>query len=98
MAARPSVVADRVSVSSRAALDVEPHALPRWKAATGEGRRALLEEYVGLGETLRARLGFDWKALAELRRVLPALEAASVPGLELEDYELLRIAEAAAGK
>jgi hypothetical protein len=165
------------------ALDLEPHALPRWKAATGEGRRTMLEDYVALGEALRAhldanggrdlaisaalaywldrlppegrvawrsatdrdewfarlarsvpsislmayersapalildatawerrhfpgrvvtalraRLGVEWKTLADLRRVLPEVEAVGATGIDLENYELLRVAEAAAGK
>jgi hypothetical protein len=38
------------------ALDVEPHALPVWKTTTGEGRRALMEEFVAMCGALRARL------------------------------------------
>jgi hypothetical protein len=165
------------------ALDVEPHALPRWKAATAAGRREMLEEYLALTESLRAhldarggaslaisaalaywldrtgpdarvgwrsaadrdawfarlarsvpaislmayergapaaileatawerahfpgraltalraRLGVEWPSLAELERVLPAVEAAGEVGVDLENYELLRVAEAAAGR
>lgn len=163
------------------ALDVEPHALPRWKAADAAGRRGMLEEYVALTETLRAhldarggghlplsaalaywldrlgpdarvgwraaadrdawfvrlarsvpaislmayersapgaileataweranfpgrtitalraRLGVEWRSLADLAGVLPAVEAAGEVGVDLENYELLRLAEAAA--
>ncbi len=163
------------------ALDIEPHALPRWKTATGEGRRALLEDYLSLCAALRAhldthggrelalsvalaywldrlppegrvawrstadrddwfarlgrcvamislmayernsvaaildataweranlpgrvvtalraRLGVEWQTLADLRRVLPAVEAGSALGVDLENYELLRLAEGAA--
>ena len=165
------------------ALDIEPHALPRWKSETAAGRRALLEDYVAvcgalraqldthggrdlaisaalaywldrlppdgrvawrsaadrddwfarLGRplavislmayernaapaileatawerenfpgrvvtALRARLGVEWQSLDDLRRVLPAVEAASPVGVDLENYELLRLAEAASGK
>lgn len=165
------------------ALDVEPHALPRWKAADAAGRREMLEEYVGLVEALRAyldahgagalsisaalaywldrlgpdarvgwrsaadrdawfvrlarsvptislmayerrapaaileatawertnfpgrvitalraRLGVEWQALADLSRVLPAVEAAGEVGIDLENYELLRLAEAGAAR
>ena len=163
------------------ALDIEPHALPRWKSATAEGRRALLEDYLttcaalrahldahGAREltisaalaywldrlppegriawrsaadrddwfarlarsvatislmayersaapaildatawerehfpgrvvtALRARLGVEWRTLADLQRVLPAVEAAGKTGIDLENYELLRSAEEAA--
>lgn len=44
---------------------------------------------------LRARLGVEWKSLADLQRVLPEVEAASPQGIDLENYELLRTAEAA---
>lgn len=165
------------------ALDVEPHALPRWKATDAAGRREMLEEYVVLTEVLRAhldahggaslalsaalaywldrfgpdarvgwrsiadrdawfarlarsvptislmayersapaaileataweranfpgraitalraRLGVEWQSLADLTRVLPAVEAAGEVGIDLENYELLRLAEAAAGR
>ncbi len=165
------------------ALDVEPHALPRWKAADAAGRRGMLEEYVAMTEALRAhldargggelaisaalaywldrfgpdarvgwrsaavrdawfarlarsvptislmayersapaailettawerahfpgraitalraRLGVEWQSLADLERVLPAVEAAGELGVDLENYELLRLAEAAAGR
>lgn len=165
------------------ALDVEPHALPRWKAADAAGRREMLEEYVALAEALRAhlgarggaglaisaalaywldragpdarvgwrsaadrdtwfarlarsvptislmayersapaaileataweranfpgraitalraRLGVEWRSLADLGRVLPAVEAAGEVGVDFENYELLRLAEAAAGR
>lgn len=165
------------------ALDIEPHALARWKAETGEGRRAMLEDYLELclalrahldahgGRTLalsaalaywldrlppdarvtwrsaadrddwfarlargvvsislmayersaaaaildatawerahfpgrvvtalRARLGVEWRTLADLQRVLPEVEAANTTGIDLENYELLRIAEAAAAR
>lgn len=43
---------------------------------------------------LRARLGGEWRGLADLQRVLPAVEADSPPGIDLENYELLRLAEA----
>jgi hypothetical protein len=163
------------------ALDIEPHALPRWKSETGEGRRRMLEDYVELCAALRAhldahggcelaisvalaywldrlppegrvgwrspadrddwfarlassvpsislmayersaalaileatvweranyrgrvitalraRLGVEWKSLADLQRVLPEVEAVSPVGIDLENYELLRLAEAAA--
>lgn len=45
---------------------------------------------------LRARLGEEWKSLLDLERVLPEVEAASATGVDLENYELLRLAEAAA--
>lgn len=45
---------------------------------------------------LRARLGEEWKSLADLQRVLPAIEAAGGAGVDLENYELVRAAEAAA--
>lgn len=162
------------------ALDVEPHALPRWKEGTGEGRRAMLEDYVQLCAALRARLdagggrdlelsaalaywldrlapdarvawrtaadrddwfvrlaravptislmayerseapaileatawerahfpgrvitalrarlGIEWRSLADLQHVLPAVEAVAITGVDLENYELLRLAEAA---
>jgi hypothetical protein len=165
------------------ALDIEPHALARWKAETGEGRRTMLEDYLDLCgalrahldarggrdlaisaalaywldrlppegrvtwrsavdrdewfvrlsrcvgtislmayersapgaileatvwerahfpgrviTALRARLGVEWRSLAELQRVLPEVEAATVTGIDLENYELLRLAEAAAGR
>jgi hypothetical protein len=164
------------------ALDIEPHALARWKAESGEGRRTMLEDYLVLvgalrahldahgGRSLaisaalaywldrlppegrvawrsaadrddwfarlsrcvssislmayerntaaaildatawertnfpgrvvtalRARLGVEWKTLADLRRVLPDVEAVSPHGIDLENYELLCAAEAAAG-
>jgi hypothetical protein len=165
------------------ALDIEPHALARWKAETGEGRRTMLEDYLDLCgalrahldarggrdlaisaalaywldrlppegrvtwrsaadrdewfvrlsrcvgtislmayersapaaileatawerehfpgrviTALRARLGVEWKSLAEMQRVLPEVEAATATGIDLENYELLRLAEAAAGR
>lgn len=45
---------------------------------------------------LRARLGFEWKTLVDLRAALPAVETGDGPGVDLENYELLRRAEAAA--
>lgn len=163
------------------ALDIEPHALARWKTESGEGRRAMLEDYAALCgalrahldahggrelaisaalaywldrlppegrvawrsavdrddwfarlarsvasislmayerstaaaildattweranfpgrvvTALRARLGVEWKSLAGLQRVLPEVEAVSPHGIDLENYELLRVAEAAA--
>jgi hypothetical protein len=42
---------------------------------------------------LRARLGVEWKALGDLRAVLPAVESGSAGGVDLENYELLRAAE-----
>jgi hypothetical protein len=45
---------------------------------------------------LRARLGVEWKSLNDLERVLPAVEAGTAVGIDLENYELLRLAEAAA--
>lgn len=45
---------------------------------------------------LRARLGVEWKSLAELTAVLPAVEAAQSTGIDLENYELLRLAERSA--
>lgn len=165
------------------ALDIEPHAMPRWKTAAPGERRAMLEEFLATcaalrqfldrhgareltisaalaywldrlppegrvgwksaadrdewfarlarsvasislmayersraeaildavawerahfpGRTitaLRARLGQEWKSLAELERVLPQVEAASAIGIDLENYELLRLAETAATK
>lgn len=162
------------------ALDIEPHALARWKTETAAGRRAMLEDYLALCTALRAhldahggrdlaisaalaywldrlppegrvgwrstadrddwfrrlsqpvaaislmayersapaaildataweranfpgrvvtalraRLGVEWKSLADLQRVLPEVEAASPQGIDLENYELLRTAEAA---
>jgi hypothetical protein len=44
---------------------------------------------------LRARLGVEWRTLADLQRVLPEVEAGSPPGIDLENYELLRLAETA---
>jgi len=44
---------------------------------------------------LRARRGVEWRGLADLQRVLPVVEAESPPGIDLENYELLRLAEAA---
>jgi hypothetical protein len=173
--------AERAERFDGVALDVEPHATPRWKTATPEARRAMLEEFlvtcealrafldhhdarhltlsvalaywldrvapvgaigwrsaadrdawfVRLGRSvanislmayerrepaairdavawerahfpgvtitaLRARLGFEWKTLADLQAALPAVEAGDGPGVDLENYELLRRAEAAA--
>jgi hypothetical protein len=45
---------------------------------------------------LRARLGVEWETLGDLQSVLPAVEAQSPPGIDLENYALLRKAEAAA--
>jgi hypothetical protein len=45
---------------------------------------------------LRARLGVEWKSLADLTAVLPTVEAALPTGIDLENYELLRLAERAA--
>lgn len=175
--------ASRTDASERfdgLALDIEPHALPRWKSGTNETRRAILEEYLAtctalrahldakggreialsaalaywldrlppegrVGWTsaadrddwftrlarvvptislmayerntpgtileavaweqthfpgrvvtaLRARLGAEWKTLSDLERVLPEVEAASTVGIDLENYELLRLAETA---
>lgn len=42
---------------------------------------------------LRARLGVEWKSLAELTAVLPEVESAQPTGIDLENYELLRLAE-----
>lgn len=47
---------------------------------------------------LRARLGVEWKSLADLTAVLPGVEADHSPGIDLENYELLRLAERAAGQ
>lgn len=47
---------------------------------------------------LRARLGFEWKSLADLTRVLSEVEAAQSTGIDLENYELLRLAERAGVK
>ena len=47
---------------------------------------------------LRARLGVEWKSLDDLTAVLPAVEAALPAGIDLENYELLRAAERAAGR
>ncbi|MBI5767431.1 MAG: hypothetical protein HZA93_06515 [Verrucomicrobia bacterium] len=47
---------------------------------------------------LRARLGAEWKTLADLTRVLPEIEAPLALGIDLENYELLRLAERAAAK
>lgn len=162
------------------ALDIEPHALPRWKDGTAADRRALLEEFIGtclalrvhldehgggalpisaalacwldrlppegrvgwasaadrddwfarlargvasislmayersradavleataweranfpgqIVTALRARLGVEWKSPADLRAVLPRIEVASPLGVDLENYELLRLAEVA---
>ena len=43
---------------------------------------------------LRARLGVEWGSLADLRRELAAVEEALPLGIDLENYELLRLAEA----
>lgn len=45
---------------------------------------------------LRARLGVEWKSLADLTAVLPVVEGAQATGIDLENYELLRAAERAA--
>lgn len=42
---------------------------------------------------LRARLGVEWKSLDDLAAVLPAVEATQPTGIDLENYELLRLAE-----
>lgn len=47
---------------------------------------------------LRARLGAEWRTVADLRAVLPEVEAASVVGVDIENYDLLRGAEAAASR
>ncbi|MCX6953337.1 MAG: hypothetical protein NTV51_14380, partial [Verrucomicrobia bacterium] len=47
---------------------------------------------------LRARLGVEWSALSDLTRILPEVEAAQTTGIDLENYELLRLAERAAPK
>ncbi len=47
---------------------------------------------------LRARLGVEWKSLADLTAVLPAVEAAQSTGIDLENYELLRLAERTAAR
>ena len=41
---------------------------------------------------LRARMGQEWKTLADLQRVLPEVEKVT-GGVDLENYELLRMAE-----
>lgn len=47
---------------------------------------------------LRARLGLEWKSLADLTAVIPAVEAAQSTGIDLENYELLRLAERTAAQ
>lgn len=72
---------------SRAALILDAG---EWERANFPGRTIT---------ALRARLGVEWKTLADLQRVLPEVEAASATGIDLENYELLRTAEiVAAGK
>ena len=44
---------------------------------------------------LRARLGVEWQSLADLQRVLPGVESEASHGIDLDNYELLRLAEAA---
>jgi hypothetical protein len=163
------------------ALDIEPHALPRWKAETAAVRREMLGDLLGLCEALRAhldanggrelaisaalaywldrlppegrvgwksaqdrdewfkrlaqsvasislmayersaptaileataweranfpgrvvtalraRMGVEWRVLGDLQRVLPEVEAVATHGIDLENYELLRLAEAGA--
>jgi hypothetical protein len=43
---------------------------------------------------LRARMGVEWRTIDDLRRVIPAVEAESAVGIDIENYELLRQAEA----
>lgn len=45
---------------------------------------------------LRARLGVEWSSLTDLTRVLPEVESLGATGVDLENYELLRVAERAA--
>lgn len=45
---------------------------------------------------LRVRMGVEWKTIADLQRVLPQVEADAPAGIDLENYELLRLAEATA--
>lgn len=47
---------------------------------------------------LRARLGAEWRSLADLTRILPEVEAAQSTGVDLENYELLRLGERGGGK
>lgn len=60
-----------------------------WERAHFAGRTVI---------ALRARLGVEWKALADLTAVLPAIEGDLTTGIDLENYELLRAAERAAGR
>jgi hypothetical protein len=54
----------------------------------------LRENYPGrVIVALRARLGHEWKTLADLQRVLPAVEAMQMTGIDIENYHLLREAE-----
>lgn len=60
-----------------------------WELAHFPGRTVI---------ALRARLGVEWRSLAELAAVLPVVEADQLTGVDLENYELLRAAERASGR
>ncbi len=60
-----------------------------WELAHFPGRTVI---------ALRTRLGVEWKSLADLTAVLPVVEADQPSGIDLENYELLRAAERAAGR